>query len=101
MKTENAFLDSGDLKSTTRPGIWKPQGDKIVEKGWREIGNQGSEPELPSSEGEGDFGSVGQENMPGLLPKAGKVEVGYDDEMRVAQVIERDPAAANATTTIT
>lgn len=100
---ENAFLDSGELKTTTRPGAWQVDASsgKVSEKDPRAIGNEGQAQDLPSGEGEGDFGAVEGEQMPDLLPKAGLTELRYDDELRLIGVTERDPSAKGATTTLT
>ncbi|HWT94094.1 MAG TPA: RHS repeat-associated core domain-containing protein [Solirubrobacteraceae bacterium] len=97
---DNTFLDAGLLKTTTRPGAWRVEGDAIVPKDWSEMGNDAQTPDVPSSEGEGDFGAVTGESDPDMLPKAGKIEATYDDELRLASVIERTPGANNATTSL-
>ncbi|HWT94458.1 MAG TPA: RHS repeat-associated core domain-containing protein, partial [Solirubrobacteraceae bacterium] len=100
---ENSFLDSGELKTTTRPSAWQadPSSGKVAEKDPGSVGNQGETPDLPSGEGEGDFGAVEGQQMPDLLPKAGLTELRYDDELRLIGVTERDPSAKGATTTLT
>ncbi|HWT92953.1 MAG TPA: RHS repeat-associated core domain-containing protein [Solirubrobacteraceae bacterium] len=83
---ENAFLDAGVLRATTRPSAWKVENGALAEKSWQEMGNDAASPGLPDSEG--DFGAVEGSGMPGLLPKAGRTEFGYDDELRLTTVTE-------------
>ena len=143
----NTFYDTGDLKSTERPGWWgyaretseedsggeeggsaseeeegsggsaggaeqaggpgatgmggqgeeREEGEgspEIVERGPSSGSAEGTE--LPSSEGQGDFGSVEPEKRPGMLPKAGRTSFDYDQEMRLTAVTD----AAGAKTDI-
>jgi RHS repeat-associated protein len=85
----NTYLDSGELRTTTRPSAFSlDPSDGIQERDVTDMGSRDAKPDLPSSEGEGDFGKVDPEPLPEWLPKAGKVDIGYDDEMRVTSVAE-------------
>ena len=76
-----------------------PQGQpaEITERPLDQMGERGGAPELPNSEGEGDFGEVKPEQVPGMLPKAGPTSFAYDAEMRLTEVDD----AASATTFLT
>jgi RHS repeat-associated protein len=89
----NEFYDGGELRSTNRPSMWKlalgsaaEGGDEVTLKPWEEWGDHAGDPELPATEGNGDFGAVGAAPSPGILPKAGTTTFFYDREMQLTSV---------------
>ena len=82
----NTFLDSGELKSTTRPSWWTVKGGRPTERPAGQSG--GGETQKPQTEGEGDFGGVVRAPSPGLLPKAGRTDFAYDNELRLTGVTD-------------
>ncbi|MDX6587266.1 MAG: hypothetical protein QOI31_1739 [Solirubrobacterales bacterium] len=102
---DNEFFDTGDLRTTTRPAMWRwdgPGSQLAMRESSANVGAaQGSE--KPTSQGHGDLGEVPQQEMPGMLPMAGETELDYDGEMRLANVTddlgsENLFAAGNTTT---
>jgi RHS repeat-associated protein len=55
------------------------------------------DPDLPGSEGHGDFGEVKPEGMPDVLPAAGAISLEYDGEMRLSGVNETTCADCKTT----
>jgi RHS repeat-associated protein len=90
----NTFLDTGELKTTTRPSWWVADAGGVRERSQDEMAQMPSPPELPQSEGEGDFGAVGRQPTE-LLPRAGTTTFGHDDEGRLTTVTD----TANKTVT--
>ena len=134
----NTFLDTGELASTTRPSWWtfdpegssgsggdplgsRLEGPAAARPGTHDTGevrerkpeemlsDDGKAPDLPRSEGFGDYGEVEPEEPPDLLPRTtngdgGRTTFDYDDEMRLTGItpvvtgggtptvaVERDP----------
>lgn len=87
----NTYLDTGDLLTTTRPSMWRfspgAGGDEVSLKNLEEMGNAAEEPD-GAAQGEGDFGGVSSQRMPGVLPEAGDIQLSYDDELRLTTVTE-------------
>jgi RHS repeat-associated protein len=85
----NAFFDTGELRSTGRPGFWfyDAQADVIRERTPTDPAVDGlrGDPEV-SDDAKGDFGSVMPEALPGMLPRAGLTRFRYDGEMRLTEV---------------
>jgi RHS repeat-associated protein len=88
----NTFFDTGDLRSTDRPSLWRfdPQaqdGHELVERPYDEWPVfDGSIDPLPSSAGQGDFGAVSQARQADIVPRAGQTSFAYDGEMRLQGV---------------
>jgi RHS repeat-associated protein len=84
----NTFFDTGDLKQTPRPSWFEYAGPGAPLELRREPANpiRSDRNELPTSQGVGDLGEVGPEEMPGTLPIAGRTTLDYDDEMRLESV---------------
>jgi RHS repeat-associated protein len=94
----NTFYDTGDLKTTERPGFFRYQGPgqpmALREDGSANVGT-GDGQALPSSEGKGDLGDVPAQPLPSLMPRAGSTSFEYDGEMRLTSV--RDAQSAQTT----
>lgn len=92
----NEFLDTGELASTERPSWFTvDQGESadgrqlaVREKNAKELLKQPAQEALPSAQGKGDLGEVKPQDLPELLPKAGKTTFGYDNELRLASVTD-------------
>jgi RHS repeat-associated protein len=86
---ENTFWDTGDLRTTERPGFWfyDEQADQLRERspGDASVEDRGME-QPTSKDAPGDFGRVLPEQMPAILPKAGLTRLDYDGEMRLTSV---------------
>lgn len=63
--------------------------------------SSGQADQLPSSEGDGDFGEVKGQPIPGVMPKAGHTELDYDGEMRLSQVTSDPDGLSSIHTEIT
>jgi RHS repeat-associated protein len=94
----NAFFDTGHLRNTSRPSLWAFEPGSGAELHERDYGEwptyRGGKAQLPASEGHGDFGAVGGQGLPDLMPRAGLTWFTYDGEMRLQGI--RD-AAGNST----
>lgn len=110
----NTFFDTGQLRTTGRPSWWKFTGDgeagagsdgegadldplvgnaartggEIQERLPSEWLSDDGGGELPSGEGNGDFGAVERQPLPGILPRAGATSFDYDAEMRLSAVTD-------------
>ena len=73
-------------------------GPQLVERTGRSTNAERSEeaPELPSSDGQGNFGAVDRERLDDLLPRAGATSFAYDDEMRLKDISGRTIAYDDA-----
>ncbi len=92
----NTFLDSGELLTTTRPSWWAADASGLRERSPEETAGSGQAPDLPSTEGGGDFGTVRRQETD-LLPRAGTTSFGYDGELRLTTVTDQ----SNKTVTLT
>ena len=86
----NTFLDTGELASTTRPSFWIVDSNEIR---MRTPDDPPATEDLPDVEqgdepAPGDFGTVRQQGMPRILPKAGMTTLVYDNESRVTSVTD-------------
>ena len=92
-RVENTFYDTGDLKTTNRPGFYdlQRQGEgspRLQERSVRTRNAEESDedPELPQTGIEGNFGEADPEELPDLLPQAGRTEFTYDPDMRLTAI---------------
>jgi RHS repeat-associated protein len=113
---DNTYFDTGELHTTGRPSMYEfsgpaapdgtPQpnatasgaatagGDaEINQLSYDELVEQAGTPEapLPSSPGQGSFGSVAPVPIPGLMPRAGAATFDYDNEMRLVSARDVHP----------
>jgi RHS repeat-associated protein len=104
--TTNTFYDTGELATTDRPSLWTRGGDSERDAELDPLAAEGTNDDeirlrdysewlhdqpggdLPSSEGQGDFGAVESAGMPDLLPRAGATSFAYDNEMRLTSVTD-------------
>ncbi len=95
----NTFLDTGDLRTTDRPSFWIADGDAVRMRTPDDppANEELTDRELGGDMSKGDFGSVKQERMPGLLPSAGLTTLAYDNELRLTGVTDQDGHATTLT----
>jgi RHS repeat-associated protein len=116
----NGFYDSGELRYTERPSFFELEwGDDYetpdagrhfteqrsagdleitdggpqlheVEDRSRNAAGSDAVPELPDSEGAGDFGDVRPQDLGDMLPDAGETTLSYDDEGRLTGIEDAD-----------
>ena len=83
----NTFLDTGELRTTNRPGWWfyDEQNAQIRERTAEDPAPQdatSSRNGLPKEPGNGDFGKVDPQSLPDALPLAGATEVDYNARLQ-------------------
>ncbi|HEX8121007.1 MAG TPA: RHS repeat-associated core domain-containing protein [Solirubrobacteraceae bacterium] len=111
----NTFYDTGEVRSTTRPGYWRfagpgaepPQdggpdvtgagdGNEVVLRDPRDLDDAAQDEEPTADNGaHGDMGELEQQKRPDILPRAGATTMAYEREMRLTRVTD---SAGDATT---
>lgn len=83
------FYDTGERQSTTRPAWWIYDQGVIRERTEQDPAPSQSGRDLPTAAGQGDFGQVKPQELPGVLPRAGTTTLTYDAEMRLSGVTDQ------------
>lgn len=115
----NAFYDSGELRTTTRPSYWSidwgpgqptpsagseyeaadsadievaVDGPQITEASGAPGSQRAGLASGPDGAANGDFGQPDRQALPSWLPEAGATELRYDEGMRLTGVVDADGA---------
>ncbi|HEX8648748.1 MAG TPA: RHS repeat-associated core domain-containing protein, partial [Thermoleophilaceae bacterium] len=83
---DNTFFDTGDVKTTNRAWWWQADGDSVVERDPGTLVRPGEAQSGPDEPAAGDYGGVGSQEMPPIVPRAGAATFDYDAEMRLESV---------------